>query len=50
MIWLGACYNGVTSPVIIENGAINHQRYNDETLPITLIDGQKLMENEFIFQ
>ena len=25
MIWLGVCYNGVTSPVIIEKGSINHQ-------------------------
>ncbi|CAF4538752.1 unnamed protein product, partial [Didymodactylos carnosus] len=25
MVWLGVCYDGVTRPVIIENGTINHQ-------------------------
>ena len=50
MIWLGLCYNSVTSPVIIEKGSINHQRYIDEILPIAFRDGQKLMGNEFIFQ
>ena len=24
MVWLGACYDGVTRPVIIETGTINH--------------------------
>jgi transposase len=50
MIWLGVCYNGVTRPVIIEKGSINHQRYIDEMLTIALKDGQKLMGHEFIYQ
>lgn len=50
MVWLGACYDGVTRPVIIENGTIDHQRYIDEILPFVLKDGQKLMGNEFTFQ
>jgi hypothetical protein len=50
MVWLGVCYEGVTSPVIIEKGTINHQRYIDEILPVALKYGQKLMGNEFTFQ
>jgi hypothetical protein len=49
-IWLGVCYEGVTRPVIIEKGTINHQRYIDEILSIALEDGRKLMGNEFTFQ
>ncbi len=26
IVWLGACYDGATHPVIIEKGTINHQR------------------------
>ena len=44
------CYNGVTRPVIIEDGAINHQRYTKKILPVALKDGQKLMGEEFAFQ
>ena len=50
MVWLGACYDGVTRPVIIEKGTINHQRYIDEILPVALQDGRKLMGDEFTFQ
>ncbi|CAF4597826.1 unnamed protein product, partial [Didymodactylos carnosus] len=50
MVWLRVCYDGVTRPVIIGNGTINHQRYIDEILPVALEDGQKLMGNEFTFQ
>ena len=50
MVWLGVCYDGVTRPVIIENGSINHQRYIDEILPIALKDGQKLMGKQFTYQ
>ena len=50
MVWLGVCFNGVTSPFIIEKGTINHKIYIDKILSIALKDGQKLMGNEFIFQ
>jgi hypothetical protein len=50
MVWLGACFVGVTRPVIIEKGTIDHQRYINEILPIALKDGTKLMGNEFTFQ
>ena len=44
MVWLGACYEDVTCPVIIENGTINHERYIDLILPVALKDGRKWME------
>lgn len=50
MIWLGACYDGVTRPVIIEKGTIDNDRYINEILPIALQDGIELMGKEFIYQ
>ncbi|CAF0800872.1 unnamed protein product [Adineta steineri] len=50
MIWLGVCYNGVTRPVIIEKGTIDHRRYIDEILPVAVQDGTKLMGCNFLFQ
>jgi hypothetical protein len=50
MVWLGAYYNSVTPPVVIKKGSINHERYIDEILPITLKDGRKLIGDEFKFE
>jgi len=50
MVWLGACYNGVTRPVIIEEGTVNHEVYIQQILPIALEDGKKLIGDEFTFQ
>ena len=32
MVWLGVCYNGVTRPVIIEDGTINHQKVHKKNI------------------
>ena len=50
MVWVGACYEGVTRPVIIETCTINHQRYIQKILPLALQDGRKLMGDKFISQ
>ncbi|CAF0740495.1 unnamed protein product [Didymodactylos carnosus] len=50
MVWLGVCHDGVTRPVIIEKGTIDHRRYINEILPIALKDGTKLMGSEFTYQ
>ena len=50
MVWFGACYEGVTRPVIIETDTIKRQRYIQKLLPLALQGDQKLMGNEFIFQ
>ena len=50
MVWLGTCYEGVTRPVIIEQGTINHQQCVQKILLLALKDGQRLMGDQFIFQ
>ena len=50
MVWLGMCYEGVTSPVIIEKGTVNRQKSVDKILPVALECDQRLMGNEFTFQ
>ena len=50
MVCLYVCYEGMTSPVIIVNGTINHVTYIDKILAAALKYGKKLMGNEFTFQ
>ncbi|CAM4782320.1 unnamed protein product [Rotaria magnacalcarata] len=50
MVWLGVCYEGITRPVIIENGTIDTNRYIADILPVALKDGKQMLGNEFIFQ
>lgn len=50
MVWLGACDQGVTRPVIVENGTIDAARYISDILPVALKDGKKLLGEEFVFQ
>ncbi|CAF3893753.1 unnamed protein product [Rotaria magnacalcarata] len=50
MVWLGVCYEGITRPVIIENGTIDTNRYIADILPVALKDGKQMLDNEFIFQ
>ena len=36
MIWLGACSNGLTPLIILDEGIMDHRRYIDEILPVAL--------------
>jgi hypothetical protein len=36
MVWLGACYKGVTPPVIFQDGTVDHARYIKEVLRVAL--------------
>ena len=36
MVWRGACSKGLLSLVIFENGTVDHNRYINEVLPVTL--------------
>ena len=36
MVWLGVCGEGLTSPVILEDGTMNAERYIEEILPVAL--------------
>lgn len=49
MVWLGASFNGLTRPVII-NGGLNKEAYIRDILPIALEDGKKLLGEQFTFQ
>ncbi len=41
MVWLGVCGEGLTVPVIMEDGKMDAERYIDEVLPIALKSGIK---------
>ena len=36
MVWLDVCGEGLTSPVILEGGTMDAERYIEEILPIAL--------------
>ena len=50
MIWLGVCSEGLTSPVIFEEGTMDAKRYIDEVLPIALKSGNKMLGNNWTYQ
>ena len=50
MIWLGAFSNGITRPVIIAKGIVNHTNYINKIFPIALKDGNKLLGSNLILQ
>ncbi|CAF3372693.1 unnamed protein product [Rotaria socialis] len=50
MVWVEVCSQGITRPVIIENGTIDSDRYIADILPVALKDGTQMLGNEFIFQ
>ncbi|CAF3653255.1 unnamed protein product [Rotaria socialis] len=50
MVWVEVCSQGITRPVIIENGTIDSARYIADILPVELKDGTQMLGNEFIFQ
>ena len=50
MIWLDMCGQGLTEPVILEDGTMDHERYIDEVLPIALKSGNKMLGNNWTYQ
>ena len=50
MVWMGVCGEGLSVPVIFEDGAMDAQRYTDEVLPIALKCGNKMLENNWTYQ
>ncbi|CAF3424799.1 unnamed protein product [Rotaria socialis] len=50
MVWLGVCSEGVTPLVILDTGAVNHQRYIDEVLPVALKYGNNVFGDDLTFQ
>ena len=50
LVWLGACGEGLTPPVIIEAGTIDAERYIDEILPIALKSGNKMLGKDWTYK
>jgi len=50
LVWLGVCGEGLTAPVIMEDGTMDAERYIDEVLPIALKSGNKMLGNNWTYQ
>ncbi|CAF4957938.1 unnamed protein product, partial [Rotaria socialis] len=51
MVWLGACKEGLTTPIIFKPGeTLTHKNYIDIVLPHALAEGQRLLGEDFIYQ
>jgi hypothetical protein len=50
MVWLGVCAEGLTVPVIMENGTMDSERYINDVLPIALKSGNKMLGNNWTYQ
>ena len=50
MVWLCVCGEGLTSPVILEDGTMNAERYIEEILPVALKCGNKMFGNNWTYQ
>ena len=44
------CGEGLTPPVIIEDGTIDAERYIDEILPIALKSGNKMLGKDWTYE
>jgi hypothetical protein len=51
MVWLGACKNGLTSPIIFKPGeTLSHENYIEVVLPHAQAEGQRPLGDDFIYQ
>ena len=50
MVWLGVCREGFTTPVILGNETLNHEKYIKEILPVVLQCGNKMMGSNWTYQ
>ncbi|CAF1503468.1 unnamed protein product [Adineta ricciae] len=50
MMWLGACAEGLTVPVIMKDGTMDAERYISDVLPIALKSSNKMLENSWTYQ
>ncbi|CAF1446281.1 unnamed protein product [Adineta ricciae] len=49
-MWMGACTEGLTVPVIMKDGTIDAERYIDEVLPIASKSYNKMLGNNSTYQ
>lgn len=50
MVWLSMCAQGLSVPVIFEDGTMDAQRHIDEVLPTALKHGNKMLGNNWTYQ
>ena len=50
MVWLGACSKGASPLIIFEEGAVGHERYIQEVLPVVLKFGNDMFGDNWTFQ
>ena len=50
MVWLGACSEGVTSLVLLDEGTVDHAVYIEKVLPVALKYGNQVFGNDWVFQ
>ena len=50
MMWLGAYGEGLTSPVILEDGTMNAEGYIEEILRVALKCENKMLGNNWTYQ
>ena len=50
MIWCEACREGLTTPVIFDNGTLNHEKYIDFVLPVAVKSGTEIMGSNWNYQ
>ncbi|CAF4173418.1 unnamed protein product, partial [Rotaria magnacalcarata] len=50
MVWLGVYSEGLSVPVIFEDGSMDAQRYIDEALPIALECGNEMLGEYWTYQ
>ena len=50
MVWLGVCREGFTTPVILDNETLNHEKYIKHVLPVVLQCGNKIIGSNWTYQ
>jgi hypothetical protein len=50
MVWLGACSEGVTPLVILDEGTVDHAIYIEKVLSVALKYGNQVFGNDWTFQ
>ncbi|CAF1940983.1 unnamed protein product [Rotaria magnacalcarata] len=50
MVWLGACAEGLTTSVILENGTMDAEVHINEVLPIALECGDRMLGSDWSYQ
>ncbi|CAF1439527.1 unnamed protein product [Rotaria sordida] len=50
MVWLGVCSEGLTTPVIFEDGTMDAERYIKGVLPVARKCGNSMLGNHWTYQ